>query len=128
MEHGSSRLTLLVESAEIVGEVFDVFGVGVLVVGILVATVLFLRGISKRVEPVGAIKTFKIRIGRAMLLGLEILIAADIVKSVAVRPTIENIAALGLLVLVRTFLSWTLELEIEGRWPWQSAEEVHQRR
>ena len=55
-----------------------------------------------------------------MLLGLEILIAADIVKTVAVKPTIENMGALGLLVLVRTLLSWTLELEIEGRWPWQS--------
>ncbi len=120
MEHESSRLTFLVESTEIVGEVFDVFGVGVLVVGILVATVLFLRAMSKRVEPVGAIETFKIRIGRAMLLGLEILIAADIVKTVAVKPTIENMGALGLLVLVRTLLSWTLELEIEGRWPWQS--------
>ena len=113
-------MTYLVESMEILGEVFDVFGVGVLVVGILVATVLFLRALSKRVEPVGAIKTFKIQIGRAMLLGLEILIAADIVRTVAVKPTIENMGALGLLVLVRTLLSWTLELEIEGRWPWQS--------
>ena len=113
-------MTYLVESMEILGEVFDVLGVGVLAVGILVATVLFLRALSKRVEPVGAIKTFKIHIARAMLLGLEILIAADIIKTVAVKPTIENMGALGLLVLVRTFLSWTLELEIEGRWPWQS--------
>ncbi len=120
MENESSRLTFLVESTEILGEVFDVLGVGVLAVGILVATVLFLRALSKRVEPVGAIKTFKIQIARAMLLGLEILIAADIIKTVAVKPTIENMGALGLLVLVRTFLSWTLELEIEGRWPWQS--------
>ncbi len=120
MEDESSGLTYLVESTEILGQVFDVLGVGILVVGILVAIVLFLRALSKRVEPVAAIKTFKIQIARAMTLGLEVLIAADIVQTVAVKPTIENMGALGLLVLVRTLLSWTLELEIEGRWPWQS--------
>ena len=55
-----------------------------------------------------------------MMLGLEVLIAADIVKTVALTPTIENMVSLGLLVVVRTFLSWTLSLEIEGHWPWQS--------
>lgn len=120
VEDESSGLTYLVESTEILGQVFDVLGVGILVVGILVAIVLFLRALSKRVEPVAAIKTFKIQIARAMTLGLEVLIAADIVQTVAVKPTIENMGALGLLVLVRTLLSWTLELEIEGRWPWQS--------
>lgn len=117
MEDESSGLTYLVESTEIF---FDVFGVGIVVVGILVAIVLFLRALSRRVEPVDAIKTFKIQIARAMTLGLEVLIAADIVQTVAVKPTIESMGALGLLVLVRTLLSWTLELEIEGRWPWQS--------
>ena len=124
MEHESSRLSLLVESTEVVGEIFDVFGVGVIVIGIVVATILFLRAIFKDAAPVDAINTFKVRIGRAMLLGLEILIAADIVKTVAVSVTIANMAALGILVLVRTFLSWTLELEIEGRWPWQATTDV----
>ena len=55
-----------------------------------------------------------------MMLGLEVLIAGDIIMTVAVQPTIENMAALGLLVVVRTILSWTLAVEIEGRWPWQS--------
>ena len=124
MEHESSRLSLLVESTEVVGEIFDVFGVGVIVIGIVVATILFLRAIFKGAAPVDAINTFKVRIGRAMLLGLEVLIAADIVKTVAVSVTISNMAALGVLVLVRTFLSWTLELEIEGRWPWQATTDV----
>ena len=124
MEHESSRLSLLVESTEVVGEIFDVFGVGVIVIGIVVATILFLRAIFKHISPVDAIDTFKVRIGRAMLLGLEVLIAADIVKTVAVSVTIANMAALGILVLVRTFLGWTLELEIEGRWPWQATTDV----
>ena len=61
-----------------------------------------------------------------LLLGLEILVAADIVRTVALEPSFENVAVLGLLVLVRTFLSWSIVVEIEGRWPWQakrSAEE-----
>ncbi len=120
MEHKTSTLNLLVKSTEIVAHAFDVFGVAILVVGIFVAFVLFLPSLFRRVDLVASIDTFKIRIGRVMLLGLEVLIAADIVKTVALEPTVENMIALGLLVLVRTFLSWTLALEIEGRWPWQS--------
>jgi uncharacterized membrane protein len=56
-----------------------------------------------------------------MLLSLEVLIAADIVETVALAPTIQNMTALGVIVIVRTFLSWALTLEIEGHWPWQSS-------
>jgi uncharacterized membrane protein len=69
------------------------------------------------------VRVFREQIGRTMLLGLELLIAADIIRTVILEATLQNIMALGLLVLVRTFLSWSLELEIEGRWPWQSREE-----
>ena len=61
---------------------------------------------------------YKHTLGRALLLGLEILVAADVIRTVALEPTFENIAALGLLVVVRTFLSWSLVVEIESRWPW----------
>jgi uncharacterized membrane protein len=54
-----------------------------------------------------------------VLLGLEILVAADIIRTVTMAPTLSNLAALGLLVAIRTFLSWSLEVEIDGRWPWQ---------
>ena len=64
---------------------------------------------------------YRIRIGRTLLLGLEILVAADIVKTVALEPTFSSLGVLAGLVLVRTFLSWTLMLEIEGRWPWRAA-------
>lgn len=60
-------------------------------------------------------------LGRSLLLGLEILVAADIVRTVALEPSLTNVAVLGILVLVRTFLSWSLVVEIEGRWPWSRA-------
>jgi uncharacterized membrane protein len=62
---------------------------------------------------------YKHRVAKSLLLGLEILVAADVIRTVALEPTLENIAALGLLVLVRTFLSWSLVVEMESRWPWQ---------
>jgi uncharacterized membrane protein len=63
---------------------------------------------------------YKHTLGRALLLGLEILVAADVIRTVALEPTWDNIAALGLLVVVRTILSWTLVVEIEGHWPWRA--------
>jgi uncharacterized membrane protein len=62
----------------------------------------------------------KIKLGKALLLGLEILVAADIVRTVALEATLNSVMVLGILVLIRTFLSWALVVEIEGRWPWQS--------
>jgi uncharacterized membrane protein len=59
-----------------------------------------------------------------VLLGLDLLIAADIIRTVTLDPTLENVAALGLLVVVRTFLSWALVLEAEGRWPWQRIDDA----
>ena len=64
----------------------------------------------------------RLGLGRVLLLGLEVLIAADIILTVALELTLVNVGALGLLVLIRTFLSWAIEVETEGRWPWQAAE------
>jgi uncharacterized membrane protein len=60
--------------------------------------------------------------GRAVLLGLEILVAADLIRTVAVQPTLQNLAVLGMLVVIRTFLSWSLDVELEGVWPWRKRE------
>jgi len=65
----------------------------------------------------------KASLGRSLLLGLEILVAADVVRTVALEATLQSVAVLGLLVLIRTFLSWALVVEIEGRWPWQPPRE-----
>lgn len=66
-----------------------------------------------------AYDTFKRYMGRGLLIGLDLLIAGDVIKTVTLEPTLNNAAVLGLLVLIRTFLSWTTILEVEGRWPWQ---------
>lgn len=97
-----------------VGTVIDVFGVAVILLGIILATGRYLL---KR--PANAYQCYRMGLGQSLLLGLEILVAADIVKTIAVTPTLVSIAVLGLLVIIRTFLSWTLTLEVEGRWPWQ---------
>ena len=89
--------------------------VGVLRVAITRGTVRFLW----KVDAPEAYENYKHQIGRALLLGLEFLVAGDVVRTVALEPTLSNVAVLGLLVLVRTFLAWTLAVEIEGRWPWQ---------
>jgi uncharacterized membrane protein len=98
---------------EILGAV--VIFAGVLRVAITRGTVRFLL----KVDEPGAYDSYKHQIGRSLLLGLEFLVAGDVVRTVALEPTLVNVAVLGLLVLVRTFLAWTLSVEIEGRWPWQ---------
>ena len=98
-----------------VGSGIEIFGVLIIVIGIAWSTFRQLRQpISEQDSDV-----YKIRIGRSLLLGLEVLVAADIVKTIAHELTFMSLGLLAGLVLVRTFLSWTLVLEIEGRWPWQ---------
>ncbi len=65
-------------------------------------------------------ESFRARLGSGLLLGLEILVAADVIRTVAFEPTLQSVAVLGLLVVIRTFLSWALVVEIEERWPWQA--------
>ncbi len=87
---------------------------------ILIATVIWLvRVVGRRQSWLEYYNRFRAALGRGMLLGLEILIAADVIRTAAVSPTLRNFEALGVLVVVRTFLSWSIVLELEGRWPWQ---------
>ena len=104
---------------ELIGTIIDITGVAAIVIGALAATVIALYGIAKRTGPVYV--PFRRSLGRSILLGLELLVAADIIKTVALTPTLQNVAVLGGIVLIRTFLSFSLELEITGRWPWQKA-------
>ena len=106
------------ELIEAAGKVMEGAGVGVIVLGALVAAVLFAwRGVRGR-EIAAAYESLRETLGRAILLGLEILVAADIIRTVAVSPTFRSVGVLGILVLIRSFLSTTLTMEIEGRWPW----------
>ena len=108
--------TLIAEAA---GHILELTGVAIITAGAVATLLLFLYRVARREEPVTAVASFRSSFGRAILLGLEFLIAADIINTVAVRPTLESVAVLAGIVLIRTFLSFSLELEIEGRWPWQ---------
>lgn len=98
----------------------ELLGALVIVIGVL--RVAITRGMLRfllKVDDARAYEDYKHQIGRSLLLGLEFLVAGDVVRTVALEPTLNNVAVLGLLVLVRTFLAWSLTVEIEGRWPWQ---------
>ena len=103
---------------EVLGQALEAVGVAAIALGIVWATYLAVRG--RHEDPY---RSYRQRVGRAILLGLEFLVAADIIRTVAVSPTFESVGVLAALIGVRTFLSFTLELEIEGRWPWQRRDE-----
>ena len=97
---------------------FEAAGTLVMVIGALLAVALTFRdrGGSGR----SVFKGFRYRLGRAIILGLEFLVAADILRTISTQPTLSEVAVLGGIVLIRTFLSFSLEVELEGRWPWQA--------
>jgi uncharacterized membrane protein len=99
----------------------EILGALVIVAGVLRVAITrgTIRFLFKLEEP-GAYGSYKQQMGRSLLLGLEFLVAGDVVRTVALEPTLLNVSVLGLLVLVRTFLSWSLAVEIEGHWPWQA--------
>lgn len=117
-ETGARAYLLWIERGAVAIEVLAV----VLIIGfIAVATVIWAyESLSRSGRVQTAYQAYRVTLGRALLIGLEILVAADIVRTVALEATIENIVGLALLVLIRTFLSWSIVLEIEGRWPWQA--------
>lgn len=108
-------------AVELVGRGMDGAGIVAIVGGILVATIFFAVRLSRRTVFENAYRFYRQGVGRALLLGLEILVAADIIRTVAISPTFTSVGVLALIVLIRTFLSWTLELELEGSWPWRHA-------
>ncbi|EWT02574.1 hypothetical protein N865_02635 [Intrasporangium oryzae NRRL B-24470] len=105
------------DGVELAGKAIDTAGVAVLVIGAALAAWRALGNARAKVPD--TYRRFRQQLGRTILLGLELLVAADIIRTVAVTPTLESVAVLGLIVAIRTFLSFSLELEITGRWPWQ---------
>jgi uncharacterized membrane protein len=99
-------------------DLFEILGVAILVVGSAASVVAYARDLS-RGERRTAYERLRVNIGRTILVGLEVLIVADIVLTVAIDQTIESALTLGLIVLVRTFLSFSLEIELEGVVPWR---------
>ena len=103
---------------DVAGRGVDGAGVVAIVVGALAATVFAVTGLARRQS--GVYGSFRRFLGRSILLGLELLVAADIIRTVAVTPTLGSVGVLAVIIVIRTFLSWSLELEITGRWPWQN--------
>ena len=106
--------------ADRVADLIEIAAVIVISAGVIAAII---GGVITQIHEDGraAFVTFRRLMARGLLIGLDLLIAADIIKTVTLEPTLENVAALGLLILIRTFLTWTLLVETDGRWPWQQA-------
>lgn len=98
---------------------FELVGIAAIVVGALLATLPFVAAMAAHEPFQAAYRTYRQRLGQAILLGLELLVAADIINTVGVDPTLTTVAVLAGVVLIRTFLSFSLEVEIEGQWPWR---------
>lgn len=107
------------EIISVAGYAVEAIGVLVVIIGSLISSFVFFRTFRGLPEGV-AYRTYRRQLGRSIILGLEFLIAGDIIRTVVVADTLENIAILGLIILIRSFLSITLHLEVEGRWPWQT--------
>lgn len=110
---------VILEWIEFAALAIEVLAVAIIVVSIGVATVRWLYQVIRRQRPESRYRTYKISLGRSLLLGLEILVAADVVRTVALEATLQSVLVLGLLVVIRTFLSWALVVEMQGRWPWK---------
>ncbi|TXC68397.1 DUF1622 domain-containing protein [Sphingorhabdus soli] len=115
--------------AQMVAKGFEFAGIAVIVIGTLIAFAKAGAMVARGLGDGGAagerdvVPAFRKTLGRSILTGLELLVAADIIRTVAVEPTLQSVLVLGLIVLIRTFLSFSLEVEIDGRWPWQGKRE-----
>lgn len=105
------------EVAEGIGKAVDAAGIAAIVLGAVIATAAFAAALRSR-PFADAYRAYRRALGRAILLGLEFLVAADIIRTVAIEPSFQSLGVLAVIVLIRTFLSFTLELEVSGRWPW----------
>ena len=109
------------EFVELAGSGAEIAGVVLIIGGLLIASARYVLAAKNASVP--RYQRYRQDLGRAVLLGLEVLVAADIVRTVAFTPTLDSVIVLAMIVAIRTFLSWSLALELEGRWPWQRATE-----
>jgi len=105
-----------------IGYAIEAAGVLVIVIGVLLATVAMLKALLAG-NKADLYQNYRRSLARSMMLGLEFLVAGDIVRTVIVASTLSDVLSLGLIVIIRTILVFTLHLESEGRWPWQAAEQ-----
>jgi len=100
------------------GEVVDAAGVAVIVIGAVINTAAAAARLAH--HETGTYRRYRQQLGQTILLGLELLVAGDIIRTVSTEPTLTSVGVLGIIVLIRTFLSFSLEVELTGRWPWQN--------
>jgi uncharacterized membrane protein len=108
---------MLKRTVELAALLFEAGGTIAMTLGAVVALLMSLT--EKSAGGRAVFRGFRQRLGRAIILGLELLVAADILRTISTEPTLEEVLVLGMIVLIRTFLSFSLEVELEGRWPWQ---------
>jgi uncharacterized membrane protein len=106
---------------EQIAKALELIGVAIIVGGIVLATLKFVRDGTRAADWESAYADYRSNIGRGILLGLELLVGADIISTITSPLTFESVGLLAVIVLIRTFLSFSLETEIEGCWPWQRA-------
>jgi uncharacterized membrane protein len=121
MEAGTMQLDTVHAILRVVIAAIELLGVAVIVVAAVVATATYLKGGLGTGAWFAGFQPYRATLGRGILLGLEFLIAADIIRTVTLTPTLDSLLVLAGIVVVRTFLSLSLQVEIEGRWPWQPA-------
>ena len=102
-----------------IAQAFEIVAAVVLIAGLLWSTFISIRVLARTGTGGRAYSLMRQAFGGSILLGLEILVAGDLIRTVAVAPTLDNVIVLGIIVLIRTFLSFSLEIEIEGTWPWR---------
>jgi uncharacterized membrane protein len=113
-------MDVLRDAIERAAQGIELFAVAVIILAIVHSTIRYLLHLRR--EQKDAYESYKRYLGKTLLLALEFLVAADIVRTVALEPTMASVQILGLLVIIRTFLSWSLVVEMEGRWPWRAHE------
>jgi uncharacterized membrane protein len=106
-----------------IAEVIEIAGVVVIAAGTAIAVLRFAWDLLRQAPISTAYKGLRTFLGRSLLLGLEFLVAGDIIKTVAIEPTRDSVIVLAIIVLVRTVLSLSIDVEIDGRWPWRAAEQ-----
>lgn len=109
---------VLIQGLKAVAQGLEIVGAGALVLGFVISTGNCIRqSVQEGVAP--GVKRYRQALGRTVLIGLEILVAATVIKTMTLEPTVEGIGFLAIMVAIRTILGWTMGLEMDGRWPWQ---------
>ena len=109
---------LIVQGLVLLTQLLEICGAGFLILGFVIDTLRWFQRMRQE-RPLVAMERYRRSLGRSVLIGLEILVAATIIKTIIVEPSIESMGLLAAMVVIRTMLGWTTALEINGRWPWQ---------